>query len=144
MTASENSAVSADPEVNDARLVPPTMPLSDERLREIAATLGDLPALPEVAIQTMRLADDPDWDLRRLDVTIRRDQALAARFPRLANSAFFGARCSVTTLDRAINLVGITRVRSVLLASALGGCTSARKATSRGRCCGSTPSRQDT
>lgn len=135
MTTLENSAVATaqEREVDAADAAAPTMPLSDERLREITATLGDLPVLPEVALQAMRLADNPDWDLKKLDVTIRRDQALAARFLRLANSAFFGARCSVTTLDRAINLVGITRVRSVLLASALEGLHESRKSNFKGK-----------
>ena len=133
MTTSENSAVAAAPDVHDAIVAPPTMPPSDERLGEIAGALGDLPVLPEVALKAMRVADDPDWDLKKLDVTIRRDQALAARFLRLANSAFFGARCSVTTLDRAINLVGITRVRSVLLASALEGLHESKKSNFKGK-----------
>ena len=111
----------------------PRVPLSDERLGEIAATLGDLPALPDVALRAMRLAEDPDWDLRKLDATIRRDQTLTARFLRLANSAFFGARSKISTLDRAINLVGITRVRSVLLAAALEGLHESKRSNFKGK-----------
>ena len=120
------------PDLSDSQLEPKA-PLSDARLAEIAASLGDLPALPDIALKAMRLADDPDWDLRELESTIRRDQGLAARFLRLANSAFFGARCSITTLDRAINLVGITRVQSVLLAAALEGLHQSRKSNFRGK-----------
>ena len=58
---------------------------------------------------------------------------LAARFLRLANSAFFGARCTITTLDRAINLVGITRVRSVLLAAALEGLHESKTSNFKGK-----------
>ena len=133
MSTSEDSAGTAELVVDDELPERPLAPLSDDRLKEIAATLGDLPALPEVALQAMRVADDPNWNLRTLDVTVRRDQALAARFLRLANSAFFGARCSITTLDRAINLVGITRVRSVLLAAALEGLHESKKSNFKGK-----------
>ena len=68
-----------------------------------------------------------------LDATIRRDQALAARFLRLANSAFFGARAKIGTLDRAINMVGITRVRSVLLAAALEGLHEGKRSNFKGK-----------
>ena len=93
----------------------------------------DLPALPEVALQAMHLAEDPDWDLRKIDQTIRCDQTLTARFLRRANSAFFGARCSITRLDRAINLMGITRVRSVLLAAALEGLHESKTSNFKGK-----------
>ena len=84
-----------------------------------ALLANDLPTLPDVALRAIRLAADPDWDLHQLSTTIGRDQGLAARFLRLANAALFGARGSVTTLDMAIVRVGITRVRSVVLAAAL-------------------------
>ena len=124
------SPVAAPPEDD---LLPVREPLSDERLAEIASTLGDLPGLPDVALRAMRLAEDPDWDLAKLDRTIKLDQTLTARFLRLANSVFFGARYSITTLDRAINLVGITRVRSVLLAAALEGLHETKKSNFKGK-----------
>ena len=112
---------------------PARTPLGEDQLRELVASLGDLPSLPDIALRAMRLAEDPDWDLKKLEQTIRRDQGLAARFLRLANSAFFGARCTITTLDRAINLVGITRVQSVLLAAGLEGLHQSKKSNFKGR-----------
>ena len=120
-TAEKSPKILPSSVVEDDPISPRREPLSDEQLEEIGAMLDDLPVLPEVALRALRLAEDPDWDLRTLDATLRCDQGLAAGFLRLANSAFFGARCTVTKLDRAINLVGITRVRSVLLAAALEG-----------------------
>ena len=107
--------------VEDPPSDPARRPLSDEELREIAETLGDLPALPDVVLRAIRQAQNPDWECSTLVHTIQQDQALTARTLRLANSAFFGARSTVSTLDRAINLVGIARMRSVLLAAALEG-----------------------
>ena len=114
-TVEESPSTPLALDAEDSSQDQPREPLSGERLEEIAGTLGDLPALPDVALRAMRLAENSEWDLKELDATIRRDQALAARFLRLANSAFFGARSKIATLDRAINMVGITRVRSVLL-----------------------------
>ena len=108
-------------------------PQGDDHLRDLVASLGDLPTLPDIALRAMRLAEDPDWDLKKLERTIRQDQGLAARFLRLANSAFFGARSTITTLDRAINLVGITRVQSVLLAAGLEGLHQNKKSNFKGK-----------
>ena len=135
-TPSPSDPLSSDPlrsDMADRCTDEPREPLSDERLGEIAATLGDLPALPDIALRAMRLAEDPEWEVTTLDQTIRRDQALAARFLRLANSAFFGARSKISTLDRAITLVGITRVRSVLLAAALEGLHEGKRSNFKGK-----------
>ena len=131
--AEESPSIPPSSDSEDAPLNHPRAPLSDGRLEEIASTLGDLPALPDVAIRAMRLAENPEWDLQELNVTIRRDQALTARFLRLANSAFFGARSKISTLDRAINMVGITRVRSVLLAAALEGLHESKRSNFKGK-----------
>ena len=89
-----------------------------EHLVRIAEIQGDLPTLPAVALRAMRLAENPDWDLRELEDVMGRDSGLSARFLRLANSAFFGARGSVNTLDRAIVRVGISQLRSLLVTAA--------------------------
>ena len=132
-TVEEHPAIQLSSDPGDSPVDHPRELISDERLEEIAGTLGDLPALPDVALRAMRLAENPEWDIRELDVTIRRDQALAARFLRLANSAFFGARSQIGTLDRAINMVGITRVRSVLLAAALEGLHEGKRSNFKGK-----------
>jgi hypothetical protein len=95
--------------------------LDDERLATIVSTLGDLPVLPDITLRALRLAEDPEWDLKELTGTIGRDQGLAAEFLRLANSAFFGGTGTISTLDRAICRVGNTRVQSILLATVLEG-----------------------
>ena len=89
--------------------------------------------LPAVALRAMRLAEDPDWDLQTLSATIRRDQGLASQFLSLANSAYFGARCTITTVERAINLVGIKRARSMLLAASLEGLHQNKTSNFRGK-----------
>ena len=132
-TVEERPSIPLDSAPENSSEDQPREPLSGERLEEIAGTLGDLPALPDVALRAMRLAENAEWDLKELDVTIRRDQALAARFLRLANSAFFGARSKIATLDRAINMVGITRARSVLLAAALEGLHESKRSNFKGK-----------
>ena len=112
---SRSATTSRDRPVEDREL------LDDQRLTGIVSTLGDLPALPDVALRALRQAEDPEWDLKELTGTIGRDQGLAAEFLRLANSAFFGGTGTISTLDHAICRVGNTRVQSILLATVLEG-----------------------
>ena len=120
-TAEERPSILPSSVIEEPPPSPGRQPLSDDQRKAIAAALDDLAVRSAVALRAMRQTDDPEWNLQTLNATIRNDQGLAARFLRLANSAFFGVRCTITTLDRAINLVGIKRVRSVLLTAALEG-----------------------
>jgi HD-like signal output (HDOD) protein len=79
-----------------------------------------LPSISEVAhalIQTMNNEDAPVSEVRSL---ISKDPALSAKLLRLANSAQFGLVRGVGTLDDAITMVGMTKVRTL----ALGACLS--------------------
>ena len=52
--------------VEDRPSDPASRRLSDEELKEIAETLGDLPALPDVVLRAIRLAQNPDWECSTL------------------------------------------------------------------------------
>ncbi len=78
-----------------------------------------LPSMSEVAtalIQTLN--DDDDVHVNQVRDLIARDPALSAKLLRLANSAQFGLPRGVGTLDDAIAMVGISKVRTL----ALGAC----------------------
>ena len=88
-------------------------------LDQIAGRAGDLPALPQVACRALRLIDDPGATAADLMETVSQDQALASRVLRLSNCAYYGVSGRVTTLSRAIFVLGLNTVRSVVLV----GCT---------------------
>lgn len=90
-------------------------------MTRIAQEVSDLPPLPQVAMQALKLAEKEDWNIVELENEILRDSALAVRLLRLANSPYFGARCEVTTVSRALNLIGNSKTRSVLMAAAVEG-----------------------
>ena len=85
---------------------------------EIAAKVGDLPALPEVITRVMSLIYSPKTTIKDLEKVIAKDQALAAKVLRIANSAFYGARREVNTLSRAIVILGFNTLRSLVLTGA--------------------------
>ena len=83
----------------------------------IALDAGELPTLPDVAMRVLKLAGDDDANTRELERVLQRDQGLAARVLRLSNSAHFGMRQTVSTLSQAVVLLGLRRLRSVVLAA---------------------------
>jgi putative nucleotidyltransferase with HDIG domain len=90
------------------------MPITPQ---ELIANLGDLPPLPQVASQVLRLAADPDSTTSELQRVIATDQALAAQILKIANSAMFGMVREVRTLTQAIMTLGFSTIKSIVIAS---------------------------
>lgn len=87
------------------------------RAELVAAKVSDLPALPQVATRVMELINSPNATARDLERIISRDQATTAKVLRIANSAFYGVRGEISTLSRAIVILGFNTLRSVVLTS---------------------------
>ena len=85
----------------------------------ILAAIGDLPALPDIALRVLRIAEGDDWDVTDLADEICRDPALTARFLRVANSAHYGARRTITSPSQALTMLGSKKVRTTVLASSV-------------------------
>jgi HD-like signal output (HDOD) protein len=79
-----------------------------------------LPSIPEVAHQLIKTLNDDEAGVRDIRDLIAQDPALSAKLLRLANSAQFGLPRGVSSLDDAIQMVGMAKVRSL----ALGACMS--------------------
>ncbi len=74
-----------------------------------------LPTNPAIAVEILRLADDPASTADQFADVIRADVALSARLLEMANSVLFGQRVPVTNIKRAVTLLGLRRIRMVAL-----------------------------
>lgn len=83
------------------------MPTPSEFLRSLK-----LPTMPEAAQALMRTLKDEDADVVTVRNIIARDPALTATLLRMANSAVFGLSRSVTNLDQAVQVVGMSHIRA--------------------------------
>jgi putative nucleotidyltransferase with HDIG domain len=75
-----------------------------------------MPMLPALAADVMSLAIDPDVSVARIARVIAKDQVLATRVLRLANSAYCAPMQEITTVNDAIVRMGTGPVRNVVLA----------------------------
>lgn len=88
-------------------------------IARIVETTGDLPTMPHVANLVMEKLSDANTTAKDLHEIITKDQALAARVLKIANSPFYGGARKATRLTDAINLMGFDSIRSIVMASAL-------------------------
>jgi HD-like signal output (HDOD) protein len=74
-----------------------------------------VPTLPHVAAQVIGLIGDDSASIRDFTNIIQTDRALSGRLLQLANSAFFAQRSPVSNLQRATVLIGLDRLKAVVL-----------------------------
>ena len=77
--------------------------------------IRDLPTLPAIAQKLMKLADDDSAGMQQLATMISSDQALSARVLSLANSAYYGHRATVSTIQRAMIVIGMNMLKQISL-----------------------------
>lgn len=78
-----------------------------------------LPSMREVVHALIRTLNDENASIAQVRDLIAEDPALTARLLRLANSAQFGLPRGVATLDDAIAMVGMAKVRTLSLGACL-------------------------
>ena len=88
-------------------------------LENILEAVNDIPALPQVVIRVMQLAEDPDSTAQDIHKVLDQDQAMNARVLRLANSAYYGFARRIATVTDAVVLLGFKTIRGIVLAAAV-------------------------
>ena len=82
-------------------------------LDRVLASIDTMAAHKPVAAQIVSVANSDETSARILADILAADVALASRVMKLANSAYFGMRGRVTTLQFAVTVVGFTTVRTM-------------------------------
>ncbi|BCO27101.1 hypothetical protein MIZ03_1988 [Rhodoferax lithotrophicus] len=78
-----------------------------------------LPSISEVAQQLIKTLNRDDAGIQEVSDIIAKDPALTAKLLRLANSAQFGLPRGVASLDEAIHMVGMAKVRALTLTACM-------------------------
>lgn len=89
-----------------------------ELLKRIASN-PSIPSPPSVVLQVLDQASKPDCTIDDLCRLIQVDAGLCGRVLRIVNSAMFGLSRPVTSIQRAMAVVGLTSTRLLILAISL-------------------------
>jgi putative nucleotidyltransferase with HDIG domain len=98
----------------------PAPVLREQRARDVLAGIENLPSLPTVVLEVLRLTNDRQAGASDFEELVRRDQALAAKVLKLVNSPFFALRGKVTSITQAVVVLGLRTLKSVVLAAKTG------------------------
>jgi HD-like signal output (HDOD) protein len=89
-----------------------------ESLKIRMARSENLPPLPQVASQILKLADNSDTSARDIERAIEKDPAVTGKILRVASSPYYGG-ANVGTLGRAIGFLGMNQIRSIVVGLAM-------------------------
>ncbi len=79
-----------------------------------------LPSAPKVVRKLMDTFNQEEVDVMQAAALIEDDPVLTAKLLKMANSAFFGLNRSVTNARDAISVMGLIKVRALVIAASLG------------------------
>ena len=88
-------------------------------IRKAASTLGILGGAGQSASRVMAALCQPDTSVEEVSRLISQEPCLAARVLKVANSSFYGLLRNVTTIDRALVVLGWEAARGIAAAACL-------------------------
>lgn len=86
---------------------------------DLVAGIAELASPPEIYSRITALLDDPASSLQDFADVLQEDPGLTARLLRIVNSAYYGFPSQVSTVSRAITLVGTRELRDLTLATSV-------------------------
>ena len=89
--------------------------LSSDRLALLVGEVGMLPSAPTAFQEILACLQNPAASLTDAAQIIGRDVAMTANIMKLVNSAFFGSRRPITTIDRAVAYLGMDTLGALVL-----------------------------
>lgn len=88
-------------------------------LDDVIKSVRDLPSLPMIVTQLIDSFEQEDASIGEVAQSVSRDQALAAKTLRIANSSFYGLQHKVTTIPQAITVLGFDSIRALIVSAGI-------------------------
>ena len=100
---------------------PPVFESGRDLIRTIVSHTESLPAMPEVMLRVQKLIKHPSTSPFQLAKIIETDPSIVAGILKIANSAYYGFRGKVSTIQHASSLFGTRRLAELITAMSAGG-----------------------
>jgi putative nucleotidyltransferase with HDIG domain len=94
-------------------------PKRERHLKKIQATIARMPSLSTTVVKVLETCNDPRASANDLKRVISLDPVLTGRVLKLINSAYFALGKPITSLTRAIIMLGVNTVKNLALSYAI-------------------------
>ncbi|MDA8307891.1 MAG: response regulator [Deltaproteobacteria bacterium] len=89
--------------------------LTDEPLINLISRIDSLPSLPSLYQEVVEEAQSQNGSLAKVGDIISKDVGMSAKLLQVVNSAFFGFPGQVSSIMRAVNLLGLENIKALIL-----------------------------
>ena len=90
-------------------------------IEKILESVDSFESMPGTAAKVLAMLDDPEFDVSRIEETLRLDPGLTANVLRLTNSAYFGFSEKIGSLKQAIVVLGSKKLIQLVMATCMSG-----------------------
>lgn len=94
-------------------------PTLSPELQRALSRLTEIGSLPEITTRIVQVVEDPKSTAQDMHEIVKNDPALATKILKVVNSAFYGLPSQISSLDRAIVMLGLSAVKNIALAASL-------------------------
>jgi putative nucleotidyltransferase with HDIG domain len=89
------------------------------RVFDIDEAIHRVKPIPQVALKIIRMVHNQDYAIKDVGSEIRRDQVISGKVLNLCNSTAMGLRTTVSSIDRALVLVGEKRLLKLIVTASV-------------------------
>lgn len=90
-------------------------------IRELLEQTNKLPNVPDVVKELIQQLNNPGAKYDEIAEKVAKDQTLSLKILRLVNSAHFGLARKVSSIDEAVIMLGMARLKTMVIASGVVG-----------------------
>ena len=87
--------------------------------QELIDKIKDIPAMPNVIVKALGIIKDDQSGTKELGEIMAYDQALTSQVLKLVNSAYYGFAQEITSINKALALLGMNQTRNIIIAVAM-------------------------
>ncbi len=114
-----STAIPATPSTDSASASSGQADTLSPALQKALSKVTEISSLPEITTHVVAVVEDPKSTAQDLHDIVKHDPALAAKILKVVNSAFYGLPSQISSLDRAIVMLGMSAVKNIALAASL-------------------------
>lgn len=89
------------------------------KILDTLRNIRNLPTLPNVVMEIMRLCDDPNSNTREIAALIENDPVLTTKVLKLVNSSYFGLSKELYSVNQALVLIGYNNMKNLILSTSM-------------------------
>jgi HD-like signal output (HDOD) protein len=86
-------------------------------IKDLLSQTDKLPNIPEVVRELIQALNNPDANYAEISKKVAKDQTISLKILRLVNSAYFGLSRKVSSIDEAVIMLGMGKLKTLVIAS---------------------------